>query len=71
MQLNNIQTKKLLEHTGAFKINHLALRMLITRLKMIYKSNPDSISKNTAEINALISKFPQVMTPDYEWITSL
>jgi len=71
MQLNNMQTKKLLEHTGTFQINHLALKMLTTRLRMTYKANPESLTKDTAEINALINKFPQVMKPDYDWIVSL
>ena len=71
LSVSDVQTKKLLEYSGNFKINHLALRMLITRLRMAYKSAPDSLSKNTAEINALITKFPQVMKPDYDWIASL
>ena len=72
MELNDVQTKKLLEHAGTFQIKHLALRMLITRLKMAYRSNPSApLSKSTAEINALLSKFPQMIKPDYDWIINL
>jgi hypothetical protein len=71
VNLNEVQTKKLLEHAGVFKINHLALRMLITRLKMVYRSNPGSLAKNTTEINNLFGKFPKELQLDYDWIITL
>jgi hypothetical protein len=71
VELNDVQTKKLLEHAGTFMIQHLALRMLITRLKMVYRANPNSLAKNTADINNLIQKFSKDIKPDYDWIISL
>ena len=71
MKLLDSHTKKLLEFTGMIKIKHLGLKMLVTRLRMTYSPQPAAITKNTAELNELIGKFPAALKPDYDWIISL
>jgi uncharacterized iron-regulated protein len=73
VKLNDSQTKKLLEYAGQPQLKQLALNMALTRLKGLYKSSPtpDTISKCTAELNALFEKFAMIMGNDYAWIVSL
>jgi hypothetical protein len=73
MKLDDSQTKKLLEFTGQPQLNQLSLKMALTRLKGLYKLNPtpDTISKCTSDLNALLEKFSMIMKSDYEWIIKL
>ncbi|MDR3280563.1 MAG: hypothetical protein LBT23_08620 [Synergistaceae bacterium] len=73
MRLDDEQTKKLLEYAGPVRIRQLSLNMALTRLKTIYRANPSSatISKCTAEINAIFDKFAIIMQSDFDWITKL
>lgn len=73
MELNDAQTKKLLEYSGQIRIKQLKLNMALTRLKGIYKNNPTpaTVSKCTAELNAIFSSLAIIMKSDYEWIIKL
>ncbi|MDR0433707.1 MAG: hypothetical protein LBH21_01425 [Gracilibacteraceae bacterium] len=73
MKLTDAQTKKLLDYKGQPQLKQLSLNMALTRLKGIYKSNPapETLSKCTADLNALLEKFAVIMQADFEWIVSL
>jgi ATP-dependent protease HslVU (ClpYQ) peptidase subunit len=73
VKLNDAQTKKLLEYTGSIQFKQLALNMMLTRLKGMYKANQTSVTlaKCTAEFNALFDKFARIMQSDYDQIVKL
>jgi hypothetical protein len=73
VELDDSQTKKLLEYTGQVQLKQLALNMALTRLKTRYKadSTPDTISKCTKDLNAILDKFAPIMENDYNWIVKL
>jgi hypothetical protein len=62
-----------LEYTGQPQLRQLSLNMALTRLKGLYKANPTpgTVSKCTADLNAIFAKFAMVMKDDYEWIIKL
>jgi hypothetical protein len=73
MELNDKQTKKLLDFTGQPELQQLALKLALTRLKGMYKADPApaTVSKCTVELNAILGKFAQIMKADYEWMIKL
>jgi hypothetical protein len=73
MQLNDAQTKKLLEYKGQAQIRQLSLNLALTRLKGIYRADPSpaALARCAAELNAVLNKFSVIMKPDYEWIIQL
>ena len=73
MQLTDDQTKKLLEYSGAIKLQQLALSMALTRLKGIYKADasPATLTKCCEDLNAILAKFPNIMKSDYTQIINL
>ena len=73
MELSQIQVQKLLEYPGNIQISQLGLSMALTRLRNLYKNDPnlDTLTKCTTELNIFFKKFSAIMQKDYNWIINL
>lgn len=71
MNITSQQTEKLLKGNQSF--SQLGFSMLLTRLKIMYASNPSQATLLTCtnEINAFLVKFKAIMGNDYSLIQKL
>lgn len=73
MTMNSGQVKKLLEYAKPIQFKQLALSLMYTRLKQMYKTNPtgDTINTCTKQLNDLFAKLGTSMADDYKLATSI
>lgn len=71
MNITPQQTEKLLK--GNLSFSQLGFSMLLTRLKIMYASNPSQATLLTCanEINAFLVKFKSIMGNDYTVVAKL
>lgn len=71
MNITPQQTEKLLKGNQSF--SQLGFSMLLTRLKIMYASNPSQATLLTCtnEINTFLVKFKSIMGNDYSVIAKL
>jgi len=73
MNLNDTQTRKLMEYKGKLDIKQLVLSLAITKNRLSYMkdNSPSSLSSITQNLNSIIAKYETTTQADYKMIINL